>query len=156
MKTFLLLIFLFFQMCTNQVFSQTNSSFTDTAKIYLEQPFLYVDGKPVSIIRSQIDSLTLINQLKKFDDVRRLRLDLDVVSRRTSTAGGLLSVAFLMTAGNLLYLNLAKDDYNPTIGNILSIGSITFGLTGSITLASSHWWSNPRYKPFLQGKNYVY
>jgi hypothetical protein len=139
-----------------KVFSQTNSSFTDTAKIYLEQPFLYVDGKPVSIIRSQIDSLTLINQLRNFDDVRRLRMDLDFVSRRTSTAGGLLSVAFLMTAGNLLYLNFAKDDYNPNIGKILSIGSITFGLTGSMTLASSRWWSNPRYRPYLQGENYIY
>jgi len=156
MKTFPILVLLFFQFCTTVAFSQANSSFTDTAKIYLEQPFLYVDGKPVSIIRSQIDSLTLINQLKNFDDVRRLRMDLDFVSNRTSTAGGLLSVAFLMTAGNLLYLNFAKDDYNPNIGKILSIGSITFGLTGSMTLASSRWWSNPRYKPYLQGKNYIY
>jgi len=156
MKTFLVFVFLFFQLCSTVAFSQTNSSFTDTAKIYLEQPFLYVDGKPVSIIRSQIDSLTLINQLRNFDDVRRLRMDLDFVSRRTSTAGGLLSVAFLMTAGNLLYLNFAKDDYNPNIGKILSIGSITFGLTGCMTLASSRWWSHPRYKPYLQGKNYIY
>ncbi|NDA64081.1 MAG: hypothetical protein EBX50_18950, partial [Chitinophagia bacterium] len=66
MKTFPILVLLFFQFCTTEAFSQANSSFTDTAKIYLEQPFLYVDGKPVSIIRSQIDSLTLINQLRNF------------------------------------------------------------------------------------------
>jgi hypothetical protein len=156
MKTILLLVFLFFQMCTTQVFSQSNSSFTDTAKIYLEQPFLYVDGKPVSIIRSQIDSLTLINQLRNFDDVRRLRMDLDFVSSRTSAAGVLMASSFVISLANYLYLNNAKENYNINLGKVLTISSLTLGITSSFTLASSHWSRNKRYRTYFQDKNYVY